>query len=878
LLVGVITALIGYPLFRRQTRIQQVEALNEYRDDVYQAAYSFNLLQDSSRYVSKIEYDEWREKWGHLKHLLAYERGIDRLQLDFESELRELFSALTSGRTLIAAGNSQYVLERMERYREFFDTVEAHKLTDSQRRAIVTDEKRNLVVAGAGTGKTSTIVGKAGYLIESGLARPDEILLISFARDARDEMDERGRSRLGTELQVKTFHSLGRSIIADVEGSAPSLSELARDNVKLRNAIEGFIQSRASDSTFLDRLNQYFGFHNAPYESIFNFRSMGEYIDYLRSHKIRSLQGEIVKSYEECSIANLLYLNGVKYEYEPYYEVDTTTRERRQYRPDFYLPEHDIYIEHFGIDKNGNTAPFVDRRKYQEEMEWKRQTHRKNRTKLVESLSWWSSEGILLNHLEDRLTSEGVEFNPLQPERVFEHINELGLVTPLSGLLATFLNLYKSSGKTMLELEEESRHLPNSSRYLRFLELFNEIFDEYEASLVDEIDFNDMILKAEEYVRRDLYKLSYKYILVDEFQDISYSRYRLLKSLADQRPDTKIFCVGDDWQSIYRFTGSDISIMTDFDEYFYPSELLSLNRTFRFDDRLCEFSSKFVQKNPNQIKKKMSTEKRADSSAVTLYWSDSNEDPTETILSDLNDQEESASVFIIGRYNHLKPDRLPSWKKAFHNLKIEYVTAHSSKGTEVDYVIVIGLTSLGYSFPSQIVDDPILELVLAKKERVSNAEERRLFYVALTRARKHVYLVASERAPSSFAVEVATGGYEVMVDGQRGVGYGTCPKCITGVILLRQGEYSEFYSCSNFPYCSYRPRKCPRCGIGILVPDSTHYVCTDDKCTFQAKRCPRCEDGFLVERRGYSAFLGCINYPECDYTEPLYQKRRRRRY
>lgn len=138
---------------------------------------------------------------------------------------------------------------------------------------------------------------------------------------------------------------------------------------------------------------------------------MGEYFDYLRNHQIRSLKGDLVKSYEECSIANLLYLNGVEYEYEPYYEVDTATREHHQYRPDFYLPESKLYIEHFGIDKNGNTAPYVDWKKYHDDMERKRETHRENQTTLIETYSWWSSEGVLLDKLEDILASEGVIFN-----------------------------------------------------------------------------------------------------------------------------------------------------------------------------------------------------------------------------------------------------------------------------------------------------------------------------------------------------------------------------------------------------------------------------------------------------------------------------------
>jgi len=265
-----------------------------------------------------------------------------------------------------------------------------------------------------------------------------------------------------------------------------------------------------------------------------------------------------------------------------------------------------------------------------------------------------------------------------------------------------------------------------------------------------------------------MYHSEFKYILVDEFQDMSYGRFRLLKALLDQNPSAKLFCVGDDWQSIYRFTGGDISIMTDFDRYFDPSERLDLDKTFRFDNKLCDFSTKFILKNPNQIKKRLTSDKESVDPSVTLLWNETDEDTISEILTRIDSSEEKkAQVFIIGRYNHQKPSNLPQLRKKYPKLNINYTTAHSSKGKQSDYVIVIGLTSQGYAFPSQIEDDPVLDLVLAKKEQILNAEERRLFYVAVSRAKKHVYLVASRNNPSTFACEIEKGEYEVTIEGRR---------------------------------------------------------------------------------------------------------------
>ncbi len=189
---------------------------------------SYEVLIDN---VSKSEYDLWKENWKHLNHLLRYRENLNKLSLDYESELIELLDALSKGRSLINKSNQDFIRNELEKYSDFFDTIEPNPLTENQRTVIVTDEMRNLVVAGAGTGKTSTIMGKAGYLIESGLAGPEELLLISFARGAKDEMSERVQSRLGKPLRVETFHGLGLDIIAEVEGRKPSLSELSSDSL-----------------------------------------------------------------------------------------------------------------------------------------------------------------------------------------------------------------------------------------------------------------------------------------------------------------------------------------------------------------------------------------------------------------------------------------------------------------------------------------------------------------------------------------------------------------------------------------------------------------------------------------------------------------------
>ena len=291
--------------------------------------------------------------------------------------LKTIRDLVTDPEPFRARANKAFVENELSRSREFLDRVEARPFTDEQRRAVVVDEDRNLVVAAAGSGKTSVIVAKAGWLVSRSYHRPSELLLLAFAKDARNELDERIRRRLGDEVAnsvtVRTFHSLGMAIIGKAEGRRPSLAREAEDNLALLGLLKGIVADLLADRDLSMALLKWFQGQFAPYKNEQDFGSWGEYWDYIRRYDIRSLKGEKVKSSEECEIANFLYLNGVPYEYEAAYEHDTATAEKRQYRPDFHLPQTGIYIEHFGLDVRGRTAPFVDREEYLEGMEWKRQ-------------------------------------------------------------------------------------------------------------------------------------------------------------------------------------------------------------------------------------------------------------------------------------------------------------------------------------------------------------------------------------------------------------------------------------------------------------------------------------------------------------------------
>ena len=786
-----------------------------------------------------------------------------------------------------AKANEAFVVNELARSREFFDRIEARPLTEEQRRAVVIDERRNLVVAAAGSGKTSVIVAKTGWLVRKGYRKPSELLLLAFARDARTEMEERMDTRLGTaiarDVTVRTFHSLGMAIIGEAQGKRPALAATAENDQALFDLLKGIVADLLADLDLSAILDEWFQEGFAPYRSQQEFRNWGEYHDYIRKYDIRSLKGEVVRSFEECEIANFLYLHGVAYEYEAPYEHDLATSEKRQYKPDFRLPEHGIYIEHFGIDAAGNTAPFVDRGQYWRDMEWKRGVHAEHGTVLIETFSHEQADGRLLRNLTETLETHGVTLSPIPREEVFAALDRQGRIDPFTRLVATFLQHFKGSRLSFEYVAKCASAHRDRKRAQAFLAVFRPIFERYEEALASagEIDFHDIINRATDFVEEGRYRSPFGYILVDEFQDISPSRARLLKALLDNSPGTQLFAVGDDWQAIYRFGGSDIAVMREFEEHFGAFERIDLATTFRCADRIAALATDFVLCNPAQIRKTVRTTRKADQPAVYVGLPGEQElsllkEALDRIEKDARRHDGTSEVLILGRYRHLRPRNLDVLPKQYPGLRFTWMTVHRSKGLEADYAVVLGLCSGKHGFPVEITDDPLLDLVLAAPESHPNAEERRLLYVAITRARRQVYLLADGGPPSEFVTELIAGGYDVEVFGRPLEGDVSCPRCTGGRLERRENARGGgvFYGCSNFPLCEHTARACPRCGNGLPVRSGEAYLCRDCGGTIEA--CPVC-DGWLNTRMGkFGRFLGCSNFPACDYTRNLRKSKKGR--
>ena len=784
--------------------------------------------------------------------------------------------------------NKAYIKNELVRSGILFDTVESFPLTDEQRKAIVIDERSNLVVAAAGSGKTSVIVAKAAWLIQRMDRKPSELLLLCFARDARNEMQERIRNRLKTTaarcVKVATFHSLGMAIVGEVEAKRPALATTAEDSWALLKQIHGIIADLLAEREISEDLIEWFESGFAPYKSPHEFENWGGYHDYIRKYDIRSLKGELLRSFEECEIANFLFFNGIRYEYEASYKHDLSTATKRQYKPDFYLPEHGIYIEHFGVDAEGKTAPFIDQEEYLQDMEWKREVHKQNSTILIETFSYEHTNGRLLYNLTEKLADHGVTLSPIAAENMFSVLVQQGCIKPFTKLVATFLHHFKDSRLSFSELLERAAGHSDRIRAQAFLAVFRPIAERYQKELTDagEIDFHDMINRASDLVEAGRYSSPYRYILVDEFQDISPSRARLLKALLETHKSTKLFAVGDDWQSIFRFGGADIAVMREFGNQFGVFERNDLETTFRCSDGICKVATDFILRNPAQINKAVHAKNSSNAPAVYVGLSSPREhtllnEALKRIASDADKYDEPSEVLLLSRYRHQKPGNIRHLNRQYFGLRITWKTVHSAKGLEADYTVVIGVCSGKYGFPSEMVDDPLIDLVLSAPERFPNAEERRLFYVAITRAKRQAYVLADEGPPSEFISELIDGGYDISVFGKPPTAVVSCPKCIKG--QLERKKYSRgnnyFYGCTNFPLCDYTSKSCPSCKVGLPLSSEGLIRCRD--CGSLLDNCPVCE-GWLEMRMGrYGRFLGCSNWPSCEYTRNPQQKQTNKR-
>lgn len=861
-----------------------MSALERERDRFTQLHAAIVGLAQSTRYPAACQIAPVLNEAKLLDATLLSKLQMEAIGRETAERVAQIKAFVTDPRTARVKAISTFVTSELERWKDFFDTIESKPLTPEQRLSVVVDEDATLVLAGAGSGKTSVITAKATYLVKAGIRQPQEILLLAFAKNAAEEMSERVQKRSGVPILARTFHALAYDIIGRVEGTKPALANHATDDVAFTDMIKQILKYLVHKLSDVSKaIIDWFAHFLVEPKTEWDFKTKHAFYTHLEQQDLRTLQGDKVKSFEELQIANWLYENGIEYEYEPVYQHNIHETGRRDYCPDFRLTESGVYIEHFGVRRqkmpDGReqliTAPFVKRDEYLAGMEWKRGVHTAHQTTLIETYSYERQEGTLLSGLAKKLAPH-VKLKPRPADTIYDRVVELKQVDTFSQMLGTFLRKFKSGGYSLEDCQIKSDRMKLGKRASAFLAVFSPVFDEYQKRLEGRIDFEDMVLRAARYAENGRYVSPFRHILVDEFQDISQSRARLVKALKAQHPDVRLFAVGDDWQSIFRFAGSDIHLMRHFGETFGGSfdgeaavhKTVDLGRTFRSVDQIAFTARAFVLRNPTQIEKQIVPAGIATEPAIKIVMTPKDGDQKKLceILSAISTKlsaKTTASVLLLGRYRFVEPN-LRDLRYQFPQLRISFKTIHASKGLEADHVVLMNADSGRTGFPSQIVDDPLLALVSPEEEVFPNAEERRVMYVAMTRARRTLTILASNSRPSSFVTELMKDpiyGIAAVPGSEQHVH--ECGEC-GGRLLAVRGQGGRIcYRCEHVQHCGNLMPACQACATALprVANGAGKVVCG---CGASHPACPECKDGWLVERSGpHSRFLGCVRFPTC---------------
>ncbi len=719
--------------------------------------------------------------------------------------------------TTALAINARQRERQLEASAQFLATVDKSPLTKEQAEAVICFDNRVLLVAAAGSGKTATMVAKTGYALKNQYFEPERILLLAFNSDAADELRKRLDARLGPlglpahRVAAQTFHAFGLSIIGQATGRKPSVASWL-DHGQDLEALLGMVDDlKGSDPDFRTQWDMFRLVFGQDLPEFGKEASNPDSWDRAGNRDgFWTLNNEVVRSRGELVIANWLFYNGIRYVYEAPYQVETATPQHRQYVPDFYLPDADAYLEHWAVNAKGEApAEFVG---YKEGMAWKRQVHADNGTRLLETTmaDLWS--GQLFSKLESQLTSLGVKLdpNPDRPAPGRQPIESPRLVRTIRA----FLTHVKNNRLSMAELRSRlDTGVAGTFRFRHqmFLGLFEKLWERWEERLRAErvIDFEDMLNMATDCLERGQWQSPYELVMVDEFQDASQARARLVAALVS-KPGRYLFAVGDDWQSINRFAGADLGVMAEFERHFGKAVTLKLETTFRCPPSLCDITSKFIQKNPRQLRKTVRSPREQVVDPIRIVrvaHEQQTKSAIETVISRLIESHPGAkqSVYLLGRY---KRDRthLPT-HYAMDGVDLQFMTVHSAKGLEADHIIIPGLSSETMGFPCRIVDDPVLTLAMPGGDSHDFAEERRLFYVGLTRARKTVTLVTIERKESAFISElIRDHAIKVLnVEGDESNAE-LCSSCGVGFLVPRKGKWGPFMGCTHYPRCKFTRR------------------------------------------------------------------------
>ncbi len=692
-------------------------------------------------------------------------------------------------------------------------------LNEKQKMAVLSEAKRILVLAGAGSGKTKTIITKLLYLIGEKNVKSSSILAITFTKNAANEMIDRliissdptqsyqsliqdkktsikqkeyeRMNRIQSEpwinnLTIKTFHSLCYHILR-TNGNPVFDSKfklITDDSTEELDADGKVLKASEKPSDIIHKL-LILACHDREYILKLKRYILDYYVDKIAISKemkvyenagqrtYTTLRGETVKSKSERDIADWLYRHSIKYFYDNEINIKDFS-----FKPDFYIPEADLFLEHVS-DKSYS---MVDK---------ERQFVEGGRNCVTTYESMMNNTNLFHLAMErivmGRITTEIKEDIALSFEEEFKsYHNKIHEFLKTVMRLQTMLKAEDIDTRNLLAVSGKNEH----ERVRVFYELAVPIIVEFKKYCTNRsfLDFDDLIILTIKLLRehqdiREHYQSRFKYVLVDEFQDVNGLQVKLLDLLLN--PTTQLFCVGDDWQSIYGFRGSNVDYIVNFETHYKGSEIHKLDVNYRSTQTIVGASNEVIKHNKNQIKKDIVAHKQVPSKIQIYRSKNLNEDGVEFLVDKVRELYERGfrkdDILVLYRRTKMFTPYFEALKA--NRLFVSYKTIHASKGLEAKAVFIIGLTEGSGGFPDIWLDDAIFRVVKDVKYDMLLEEERRLFYVAITRAKDELFLITELGNESSFVDEIPQQFYSLSKSAFVNVNENMkkCPKCNSSI-------------------------------------------------------------------------------------------------
>lgn len=711
---------------------------------------------------------------------------LDRLSTPDQERFAEAEQDFATVVDCLEGYNEEFIRQERERYADLFADIGAADLTltAEQQRAVITNAIYNQVIAAAGTGKTLVLTTRVAYLIESQQIDPEQILVVTFTNEARDEMEARLAEHFDiTNVQVETVHAFGNRLLqtattesTDIIGTHQIFNLIDR---VIRNAREG------DDETFLSHYYEFLRHFETTYLDETDFETKEAYVEARADHRYQTLQGEEVKSRGEKCIADFLFTHQVDYRYEDLAPWADTAADKGPYEPDFYLPEYDLYIEHWGIDLAGEIAPWFtwSTEEYHFKMRWARDQLDDRDAELIETYSFEYNAGQLERSLRAHLEHYGVELDQMAFEELvetaFDYNRREGWIK------RQFRNFIQNAKQFDVKPDAiEAALTPDNPRQYHFGQCAIRLLQEYQQFLVvnDLIDFSDMITQSVELIKEhpERYQSQYDHILVDEFQDIGIGMLELLQELTG--PDAaRLFAVGDDWQSIYSFQGAVVQYFLEFEDHFGTQTRTTLTENFRSPPEIVEAGNTLIENNDAQLAKDVqaTVDRETTPRVHTLqgytfydYVHRVSRYTTTLIREYLARGATPDDIMVLCRFDGAVP-YLDEIKAELREAEIPYTgkndsyrgdngaatdgvavySVYQAKGREANHVILVHAVEGPFGFPPTGRTDRLLQPVQPVKMNTI-AEERRAFYVAITRTQQSLDVLTRQGQPSRFLEEI----------------------------------------------------------------------------------------------------------------------------